>query len=574
MPSSNNLLLRRQISNGRFGSIAVNNGNTDEWTTVKGVKRKSSRGAGSFSERWSLKRKRFFLKLLAIKRYLVTKVQNQCRQDGKGLIWIIMAAWLFSLIMYVWQSLSRQRRVLPIPRNRPLMHPTGITPEYVERNYNSHFNKVHPIQIIKWDIINDTHIRAGMDDHGNGRRFIRKIWTSTSSQQERRYNVLRPLDMDIDMDMTHYDYHSRSHYKEEKEEKEKEEDKTNLPESIWDDEWYDEEFRRPFEPYKDMPQCKPMHSWQTIHHPNCNLVHEQPLDDEKWGKYLASGHFRQTFQIYDPGTDLHVAMKTLKNSVVFNANLMESHRVDAVIYERMTASPWIMDIYGYCGYSGLFEYASDGDMADYVLHRRENGKDPLSKLEKLGLAIQAASAIASLHSTDNVMGYSAMMHTDIFLNQFVWSDHRFKLNDFNRGHLLWWDEKEQENCPYVNSRGNAGNSRFRAPEELNGDWQTEKVDVFSLGYIIYSLITENIPFQEYDSKEVQQKMRDGHLPAIGLEILRSIDPIDKVLMDAMNMCFEYNWRKRPRASDVRDFLFQEMEKIKNYEMHNHQHSNY
>jgi Protein kinase domain. len=112
--------------------------------------------------------------------------------------------------------------------------------------------------------------------------------------------------------------------------------------------------------------------------------------------------------------------------------------------------------------------------------------------------------------------------------------------------------------------------KFRSPEELNGDWQTEKVDVFSLGYIIYSMITEDIPFKEYNPKEIHRMMRDGHLPAMGIEILRSNHPVDKVLMDAMNMCFEFNWRKRARASEVLDFLIEEMEQIKrNYERHNH-----
>jgi hypothetical protein len=403
-------------------------------------------------ERWSLKRKRFFLRLLATKRHVIAKVPNQnisCPNGGKG-TFCIMGGWLFFLIIYGWQVFFFRQGV-----REPLIH-KGLASEYLERYYNAPNHKIHPIQM-KWDG-NDTL----QGDYGG----------------ERSYHGLRPLVGHVEdglMDAAHdrhqhYHPHDRRPYEQGEAREQEEEQESDSPESIWDDEWYDEEFRRPFEPYKDMPQCTPMHSWQTSHRPNCNLVHEQPLNDEKWGKFLASGHFRQTFQIYDPGTDLHVAMKTLKSSREFNANLMESHRVDAVIYERTTASPWIMDIYGYCGYSGLFEYASDGNMADHVLYRQENGLDPLSRLEKLSLAIQAASAIASLHSTDNIMGYSAMMHTDIFLNQFVWSDRRFKLNDFNRGHLLWWDEKERENCPYVSNRGNAGNAR------VSGDFNLSILD--------------------------------------------------------------------------------------------------
>lgn len=480
MHSSKSLFLRHQSSNGRNtsnrrttkindldpdlpkSSVSFAVDTSDEVSSrVKG--QKAVRGYGtrgsSLLERWNLKRKRFFLRLLALKRRAVANVQNQNIRQGHGrpgTYCIVMGAWVVFLVVYGYQAvfLWRQQRV-----RGPLIQ-QGMTQELLERYYSHHHagnhKNSHPIQMKCYG--NDTLVLQ--DEHGGIHSIFRKKWAS-SRQQGRRSHGLRPIYEYVEdgpMGMTR-DHHHHSSEQDEQEQKQEKEDESDLPKSIWDDEWYDEEYRRPFEPYKDMPQCKPMHSWQTSHRPNCNLVHEQPLDDEKWGKFLARGHFRQTFQIYDPGTDLPVAMKTLKSSREFNANLMESHRVDAVIYERTTASPWIMDIYGYCGYSGLFEYASDGNMADHVLHHQENGMDPLSRLEKLSLAIQAASAIASLHSTDNVMGYSAMMHTDIFLNQFVWSGNRFKLNDFNRGHLLWWDEKEGENCPYVSNHGNAGNAR-------------------------------------------------------------------------------------------------------------------
>ena len=89
------------------------------------------------------------------------------------------------------------------------------------------------------------------------------------------------------------------------------------------------------------------------------------------------------------------------------------------------------------------------------IHRRR--KKHFSRIEKLSLAIEVASGVADLHTTESFMGYSSMVHSDIFLNQFVWSEHKYKLNDFNRGHLMWWNEEKNESCPYLWPDANAGN---------------------------------------------------------------------------------------------------------------------
>lgn len=330
---------------------------------------------------------------------------------------------------------------------------------------------------------------------------------------------------------------------------------------LWDDEWYDSVSVRPFKPYDKMSECQPMHPWQTLQYPTCNVMHEQHLDDLHWGKFISHGYFRQTFEIYDPGTDKPIAMKTLRNERSFTPNLMERHRVDAMIYERTTASPWITDIYGHCGYSGLFEYAAGGTLMDLIHDIAKGRRPPLSRMEKLSLAIQAANGVSDLHTNkDSIDGYSSMVHADVFLNQFVWSENKYKLNDFNRGHLMWWNEERHESCPYLWLDGNAGN--FRSPEEFKEDWQTEKIDVFSLGNIIYAIITGSLPFEEMDVKDAQEMVKNGILPKLKESFIHSDHPIDNVLVKAMDMCFEYDWRKRARAHQVRDLLMNEMENVK------------
>jgi hypothetical protein len=227
---------------------------------------------------------------------------------------------------------------------------------------------------------------------------------------------------------------------------------------LWNEEEYEEDEVAVVESYKDMPECKPMHKWQTSQYPTCTVIHEQRLIDNELGKFLARGFFRQTFEIYDQQTDNPVAMKTIRSKKkFFTPYHMDKHRVDALIYERTSASPWITDIYGFCGLSGLFEFAGGGNMEVVIFDEVDKKRKSLSRIEKLALAVEAASAIADLHSIDSINGYSAMIHGDIYLNQFVLIGNRFKLNDFNRGHLMYWNEKKQESCPYAWDEGHNGN---------------------------------------------------------------------------------------------------------------------
>jgi len=229
--------------------------------------------------------------------------------------------------------------------------------------------------------------------------------------------------------------------------------------NLWNEEKYEGKKVVLAQPYEDMPECKPMHEWQKSQFPTCTVIHEQRLIDKEFGKFLASGAFRQTFEIYDRQTDSPVAMKTIRekrDKYRFTPYYMDRHRIDALIYERTSASPWITDIYAFCGLSGLFEFAGGGTMEDAILDKEEEGQKPFTRIEKLALAVDATSAIADLHTIDSINGYSAMIHGDVKLNQFVRIGNMFKLNDFNRGHLMYWNEKKQESCPYAWDDGHNG----------------------------------------------------------------------------------------------------------------------
>ena len=137
--------------------------------------------------------------------------------------------------------------------------------------------------------------------------------------------------------------------------------------------------------------------------------------------------------------------------------------MDAIVAERLSASPRIYDIYGYCGLSLFSEFFPHGDVEteavegdgwspeDDEFGEELESMNEITLLDKLGMGCDMAEAIADLH------GYKGgvIVHGDIQLGQFLYtSDFSLvKMNDFNRAEWMLWDDAKHEYCRYTNGPG-------------------------------------------------------------------------------------------------------------------------
>lgn len=327
---------------------------------------------------------------------------------------------------------------------------------------------------------------------------------------------------------------------------------------------YENDEHRALRPYQDSSECVPMHEWQVRSYPSCNNVHQIDLTDLEYRRnyehrqvrILAHGYFRDVWAVreYD-GTTLRI-LKTLRYRHDWDEWNFERHRVDANTFEVLTSSPRILDIYSFCGNSGAFEYAPGGAVSDIIYQ-----DEVLPIEERFDMAVQISRAISNLHNFNHKA--PAIVHADIYTNQFVKVDGRYKLNDFNRATFLYWNSTSNVgNCPYVYGDYNAW--LYRSPEEYEYNLQTEKIDVYSMGNIFYSLMMNEDPFEkEYDkgsSRQVRKLVKRGDRPKLNKEIVKSSDSILKVLRKAMNMCHKHDWRERASSKEVADLLTKEWDK--------------
>ena len=106
--------------------------------------------------------------------------------------------------------------------------------------------------------------------------------------------------------------------------------------------------------------------------------------------------------------------------------------------------------------------------------------------------------LADLHDADGTKDANgdtisvSMVHADITTDQFIIIDGKWKLNDFNRCRFMRRQRKtgpetgDGDGKPCGFQVGN-NPGKGRSPEEYNYQEETEKVDIYSLGNVFYTM---------------------------------------------------------------------------------------
>jgi len=151
----------------------------------------------------------------------------------------------------------------------------------------------------------------------------------------------------------------------------------------------------------------------------------------------------------------------------------------------------------------VMEFMAGGELYDRLSQRKQYSEECAAETTHMMLL-----AVAYLHG-------SQIAHRDLKLENFLYerkdSDH-LKLIDF--GFAKFWDRstKMSQAC---------GSVHYVAPEVLAHSY-TERADLWSLGVIVYMLLTGSPPFHGSDA-EVLKKVKSG-LPHFGSRFVKLTDP--------------------------------------------------
>jgi hypothetical protein len=188
--------------------------------------------------------------------------------------------------------------------------------------------------------------------------------------------------------------------------------------------------------------CEPMENWQEGRNiSNCNSFHEISLADDI--TFADEGGFKMVwaFVEYD-GT--RRALKTLRYSEDLNFNHIhyDNHRREAWASEQLSASPYVVNLYGFCSHSSVSPFSGQV-LREFI----DNSITKPTKEDLFRIAHDVACGVRDFHHF-NKEGLATMAHMDIKPNQFLLIDGIYQLNDFNVCEFLTWNKTADEYCEF------------------------------------------------------------------------------------------------------------------------------
>ena len=134
----------------------------------------------------------------------------------------------------------------------------------------------------------------------------------------------------------------------------------------------------------------------------------------------------------------------------------------------------------------VMEFCDNGTLCDLILR-----KGPLTEDVAMILFTELCFAVKYLHKTKNII------HRDIKLENVLLDENcHVRLSDFGFSTVV------EDDLPHM--RTACGTPAYAAPEMIARDAYTNKTDVWSLGILLYLLLTGNLPFQ---GSSIQECMR-------------------------------------------------------------------
>jgi serine/threonine protein kinase len=314
-----------------------------------------------------------------------------------------------------------------------------------------------------------------------------------------------------------------------------------------------DEYEYEGEPEFDSTPCVPMKEWQVQPHPSCNKFHEMDLLNgfvHREIEKIARGGWRRVYSYQMENDKDEVALKVLRweDDIDFGRRELELHQMDAIVTDRLTGSPRIIDIYGFCAQSVFNEFA-DMNLGEF---RDEHLKEK-TWTQKLKFAREAALALADLHNADE-LGNTTVAHRDLKPQNVIFVDGQLKINDFNDAYLLQWNTTSNRQCgfPYKKFLPRWAKG-FKPKEQARNDFPlTEKIDIYALGGILFLILLIDNPYKGVSDVEVTKLILEGTPPIPPEAYRNSNNPSVKHMLQIIDQCYRASPADRPTATWVVD----------------------
>jgi serine/threonine protein kinase len=207
------------------------------------------------------------------------------------------------------------------------------------------------------------------------------------------------------------------------------------------------------------------------------MVIGETLGQYRLTKELGKGGFATVYRALQPTLNRDVAVKVLHPEFIRDERALRRFKREALAVARL-AHPNIVGVYDYGEHEGraylVMEYVSG-----------KNLKSRLGRPAPLALALDVVSAVGA--ALDYARG-KGLVHRDVKpANILFTEDNRIVLSDFGIVRLADDDSSL--------TRGVIGTPQYMAPEQAVGRDVDGRSDLYSLGVVLYEMLTGKVPFK-------------------------------------------------------------------------------
>lgn len=214
---------------------------------------------------------------------------------------------------------------------------------------------------------------------------------------------------------------------------------------------------------------------------------------------IGEGGMANVYLAYDTILDRNVAVKILRGDLADDEKFVRRFQREAIAASSLS-HPNIVEMYDVGEDDGKYfivmEYV-DGKTLKSLIKKR----GALTLSEVIDIMLQLTSAITCAHD-------SYIIHRDIKpQNVMILEDGRVKIMDFGIAMALNSNELTQTNSVM-------GSVHYLPPEQANGKGSTMKSDIYSLGILMFELLTGKLPFRGDNAVEIAIKQMKEPIPSV------------------------------------------------------------
>ena len=246
---------------------------------------------------------------------------------------------------------------------------------------------------------------------------------------------------------------------------------------------------------------------------------------------IGGGGMADVYKAQDKLLDRAVAVKILHQQYANDAEFVEKFRREATAAAKL-AHPNIVNIYDVGEDGGsqyiVMEYVSGSTLKEVIQQ-----KGCLEPIEAVRIAKEIASALESAHRNN-------LVHCDIKPhNILVMPDGHIKVTDFGIARAV-----SASTMTYSGSV--MGSVHYFSPEQAKGTVITTKSDVYSLGVVLYEMLTGQLPFNGETSVSIALKhLQEEPVP------IRQLNPsIPPVLEAIVQKAMSKDPADRPSSTEL------------------------